>query len=264
MSQWSENTKELLAAIFEVQANVGPVKKNATNPHYKSHYATLDSVWATLAPHLAEQGLVVAQTGSHNVHGATLITECRHVDTGQFVRSELPLYGGKTDPQGVGSAMTYARRYALCAMFGLMLADDDGNAASSPPKQHQRPTQSNPAPRATQNTNPAPNRAQNERGGVNPDFARSVITSLKTKPPTRMVVGEMTVQQAEDAKGLAIWRLDKAKTGGGKYAAKNLEEAQGDIDCLEAYLLAMEGGDYATSLPAGDNETEPPFAKDAV
>jgi len=144
--KWSDKADKLLLAMAEVQAKVGPVLKNAVNPHFKNRYADLSAVWHTLSEHLPDAGLVVTQGGAIRDGKPLLVTRISDANTGQWVESELPLDGGKTDPQGLGSAITYMRRYSLCAMFGLMTEDDDGEgAARRPEPQRQQPAKKAPA-----------------------------------------------------------------------------------------------------------------------
>lgn len=144
--EWSEQSDKITAALLECQRELGPVKKDAKNPHFKSSYASLNAVWETAAPVLHGHDLVVVQAPANGDGSDKLVTEIRH-KSGQWVRGVLRLNPTKDDPQGLGSAITYARRYSLCAMLGLMQEDDDGNAASAP-RQASRP--SAPKPKAKQ------------------------------------------------------------------------------------------------------------------
>lgn len=226
--KWSENTKELAEALASVQTSVGPVVKNATNPHFGSHYATLEAVWRTVYPLLADQGVIIVQGGSHNEYGATLITELRHIETGQWVQSEWPLYGGKTDAQGIGSAITYMRRYSLCAMLGLMLDDDDGNGGSRPPQRSQ-PRQQNNSPQRQQR--PVDSRPA-QQGRYDPN--RTVIVRFKPER-LEMPLCQMGYGDAEEALDCARWRIDHPGNNQ-KYRDKNIRDAQEDARQLEAYI----------------------------
>jgi hypothetical protein len=239
--RWSEKTGELVKALIGVQESVGPVTKNAVNPHFKSHYADLGAVWKAVATPLHDNGLLVTQTGAVVAGKPLLVTRVSHVGTGQWVEGEMPLDGGKTDPQGIGAAITYQRRYSLCALFGLMVEDDDGNAA--------RPT-----PRAAPQATPARPAAAPKAAPVDNIFAREVIVQLKGGVKKR-AINELEEQEAEDALNLAVWRLNNVKEG--KWADKNRKEAEADKLDLEAYIQALSGVGYATSLPAEDKE--PPF-----
>lgn len=108
----------------------GKVRKDETNPHFKSQYASLDAVIEAIQGALTEQGLAVLQdvTGAEN--GLEVVTTLLH-ESGEFIQLEpLPIPTVKNDAQGFGSAMTYGRRYQLMAFFKLAPADDDGQAAT--------------------------------------------------------------------------------------------------------------------------------------
>lgn len=128
----SEGICDLAKALTAVQASLTPAKRDSTNPYYNSTYADLSSVWESCRETLAKNGLCVIQGNSVGT-GNTLIVETILIhESGQWVQSELCLPLSKADPQGVGSAMTYGRRYGLAAIVGIVAdADDDGNAASA-------------------------------------------------------------------------------------------------------------------------------------
>ena len=126
----SENLADLAAALCAVQGELKPAIKQADNPFFKSKYVDLPGVWEAIRPLLAKNGLSVVQTFTASADGPTIVTTLMH-KSGQWVSSELFLKPAKSDPQGVGSAITYGRRYALAAMVGVVAdEDDDGNAAS--------------------------------------------------------------------------------------------------------------------------------------
>lgn len=123
----------LYTALLAFQRTVGPVKKDASNPAFRTKYATLQSVLETVDEPLSANGLVLLQRFGHDERGPVLITEIVHAATGDKVASELPVVSkDPTDPQKLGGAITYARRYSLLALLGLAPEDDDGNAASKP------------------------------------------------------------------------------------------------------------------------------------
>lgn len=126
----SDEINELAAALVKVQSELRGVAKEAENPFFKSKYVTLDGTWDAVRPHLADNGLAVVQTTEVVGQGAVLVTMLVHT-SGQWIRGDYPLNPVKTDPQGLGSAVTYARRYALQAILGVTAGDDDdGNAGS--------------------------------------------------------------------------------------------------------------------------------------
>lgn len=139
----SDTTKgTLYTAILNAQRAMGPVKKDATNPAFRTKYATLQSVLETVEVPLWDNGLLLLQRFDAGEGGPMLITEIVHAATGDRVASILPVVcKDPTDPQKIGGAITYARRYSLLALLGLSPEDDDGNSAAQPrPQPQPRPT----------------------------------------------------------------------------------------------------------------------------
>jgi hypothetical protein len=130
--QQSESINELAGALARAQSAIPPAPKAAWNPHFKSHYADLTSIWDACRLPLAENGLAVIQGIEPLVPDAIAVRTTLTHASGQWVTSLTPLLLSKQDMQGMGSAITYARRYALAAMVGVVAdLDDDGHAASS-------------------------------------------------------------------------------------------------------------------------------------
>lgn len=125
----SETIGKLAEALSKAQAKIKGATKDTANPFFKSKYADLASVWDACRDALTANGLSIVQTMGDGVGGVTVITTLAH-SSGEWIRGSLTLKPVKEDPQGVGSAITYARRYALAAMVGVAPEDDDGNAAS--------------------------------------------------------------------------------------------------------------------------------------
>lgn len=131
----SQEISKLATALVVVQAALKPVGKNAENPFYHSKYAPLVAVSEACRMLLAEQGLAVVQTPTGgDGHTISISTMLLH-SSGEWIRDTALYPLAKSDPQGVGSAITYARRYGLCAIVGIVTDDDDdGNGASDTPK----------------------------------------------------------------------------------------------------------------------------------
>jgi ERF superfamily len=128
----SPEINELAAALVAAQAEFSAVPKNSANPFFKSKYAALPDVVAHTAPVLAKHGLAVSQFIEGEYLPDGLITYLLH-SSGQYLAHTMRLHLPKDDPQGQGSAVTYARRYAYMAVLGLVAdEDDDGNRASAP------------------------------------------------------------------------------------------------------------------------------------
>jgi hypothetical protein len=125
----SQSIAKLAAALCKAQSQMEGAKKNSSNPHFKNSYADLESVWDACRKPLTDNGLAVIQAPEGEGDHVVLETMLVHT-SGEYISRRLPIRPTKNDPQGVGSAITYARRYALMAMVGLAPEDDDGEAAS--------------------------------------------------------------------------------------------------------------------------------------
>lgn len=128
--QQSESIKELATALCFAQAEMGGAVKDSNNPFFKSSYADLTSIIKALKEPFANHGLSYVQLPitSEGGKGIGVTTMLMH-KSGEWLQSEYLLPMVKADPQGAGSAITYARRYALQAMAGIPAVDDDGEAA---------------------------------------------------------------------------------------------------------------------------------------
>ena len=131
----SEHINELAAAIVKAQLALVPAVKDHVNPFFKSKYADLPSVWEA-ASSFRENGIAITQSPMDAPDEYIVLdTQLSHI-SGQWMRSRLKIRVAKNDPQGYGSALTYARRYALGCMTGIVTEeDDDGNAASMQQKE---------------------------------------------------------------------------------------------------------------------------------
>lgn len=120
----------LAAALSKAQGQVRGAKKDSANPFYKSSYADLSEVWSACREALTTNGIAVIQSPDGDTpENMALITTIAHA-SGEWMSGRYPIRAIKNDPQGIGSAITYARRYALAAMIGIASEDDDGEAAT--------------------------------------------------------------------------------------------------------------------------------------
>ena len=123
--------KGIYAALAAAQAEMGKAVKDTENPHFKSKYADLASVMDACMPALNKNGIAVIQPFvTDEISGRAVKTILIH-ESGETLECTIPLIFGKNDMQGLGSAMTYGRRYGLMAMAGIAPEDDDGNAAAA-------------------------------------------------------------------------------------------------------------------------------------
>ena len=118
----SDSLKKIAAALMLFHLKMENVKKDATNPFFNSKYATLSNILDAIKVPLEESGLIFSQFPDGQNGLSTIII---HADSGEFIESCYDMVPAKNDPQGRGSAITYQRRYALAAILGLNIDDDD-------------------------------------------------------------------------------------------------------------------------------------------
>lgn len=136
----SENINELAAALAKAQGAMKPAQFNKINPHFKSRFADLNSCMEACKQPLAENGLCIMQLPEQIEGKDVLVTMLAH-SSGQWITSEYPLLAARMDSQGFGSAMTYAKRYSLCALLGIVAdEDDDGEATMDHPSEKKAKT----------------------------------------------------------------------------------------------------------------------------
>ena len=124
----SQSIVNIAKALSQFQAKMGKVNKDATNPFFNSKYATLSNILDAIKMPLQESGLSFTQfpTGQNG-----LTTVLMHADSGEYMQTDYFMNPTKSDPQAQGSAISYMRRYALAAVLGLNIDDDDdANAAT--------------------------------------------------------------------------------------------------------------------------------------
>ena len=119
----------IAAAMAKAQGEITGAIKDSTNPHFKNDYADLASVSDACRPALSKNAIAVFQAPSAEGQKVTVTTLLAH-SSGEWIEADLTMTAQQNTPQGIGSCITYARRYALAAMTGVAPKDDDGNAAS--------------------------------------------------------------------------------------------------------------------------------------
>ena len=117
--------KELLSALANVKKEVGTLSKTATNPFFKSKYFDINSLIEQIEPLMEKNGLLLLQP----IEDGKVVSIIYHIETEMSINSEM-LLPNLQDPQKIGSAITYYRRYTLQSLLGLQAEDDDGNKAS--------------------------------------------------------------------------------------------------------------------------------------
>lgn len=124
----SESIKNLAASLCKAQAEMGGAVKDSKNPFFKSDYADLTSVIKAIKEPFANHGLSYTQFPTNDDGRIGVSTLLMH-ESGEYLEHSYTLPTTKADPQAAGSAITYARRYALQSIAGIPTADDDAESA---------------------------------------------------------------------------------------------------------------------------------------
>ena len=126
----STSVLKLLNKIAAIQANIGKLSKDTENDFFKSKYFDINKLVDTLQPFLVASKLILTQP---TINGSvySIITD---LETGESIESVLSLPPNETNPQKIGSCITYYRRYTLQSLLALQSEDDDGNKAAAKPK----------------------------------------------------------------------------------------------------------------------------------
>lgn len=145
--EMSDDISALAKVLPKAQSAMGEVFKNANNPAFKSKYADLAAVVEAVLPALNASGIALLQPSAYDngtgiVHVATMLMH----ESGQWMRCTLAMPLSKRDAHGVGSAVTYGRRFGLQAMSGVAPTDDDGNEAAKPQQERAEAKRADPKP----------------------------------------------------------------------------------------------------------------------
>lgn len=199
---------ELAAALAAAQGEIQGAPKTSVNPHFKSRYSDLSEVWAACRDALSKYKIAVVQAPQFDSEGAWLETHLIHV-SGQAVSGRFPLRPTKPDMQGFGSAISYAKRYSLASMVGVVSEeDDDGNAASqkhtTPPPPSQPPSKGAVVKAAPKTT---PNAAADTKGfdSKNPAHVDALFAELKK----RNITGQWQTNIVSAMPGRSFTDLEK-------------------------------------------------------
>lgn len=130
----STNISNLTKALAQFHALVGKISKDSKNPFFKSNYASLPHILTEVSDPLQQAGLVITQFPD----GDALTTMLIHAESGEYIASSYTMPVAKAnDPQALGSAISYARRYSVSSILSLKIDDDDANLASNLVKSQQ-------------------------------------------------------------------------------------------------------------------------------
>lgn len=215
----------LAAALSKAQQQMNPAKKDSKNPFLKSKYADLESCWEACRKALFDNELSIIQSPRFDSGQLFLDTTIVH-SSGEQKTGTLPVFFGEskgtTIMQSMGSALTYARRYGLCVLVGILTSDDDGllsspNAnATQPPQLPPQQIENKPKPQATQT---APLMMTGEQMalisgmvdqlGITPDQFSARLVQLFGFGDWH----KLTLDQAEKVRALLQARLAQQKAG---------------------------------------------------
>jgi hypothetical protein len=239
----SETTATLCAALVAAQAGLKPIAKDGKNPAFRSRYATLDGIMETVRPALAAHGLAVVQGVVHpetgeggRLVGIMLETRLLHT-SGEWLASVVPVPVAKGDAHGLGSALSYGRRYGISALLALSTdEDDDGNAAAKAPPAK---PQAKPAPAA-----PAPGQRLHDRVPTTPppegmSLAKANTVELKGQLLADMEDDRLDKLRAwaqDKGNGFILAAIDAIQASRQAADGSGLHAHEGDIDTLGGSL----------------------------
>ena len=203
--------KAISSALVKAQKEFGPALKSSSNPHFRSKYADLSACVEAVIDGLNNNGVFLMQSSHLCEDGVTVETVFIHESGEQISAGKLHVPASKQDAQGYGSALTYARRYALMAACGIAPEDDDGNAATRP-KQAEKPVEK-PAPKAEK----PPAKIEGKPGRwqitVKTDPAATPVEFVNIVSEATVLCLEQTTSQAEVMEVFKVNRalFDKVK-----------------------------------------------------
>ena len=214
----SDTITELAKSLVKAQADFGPLVKGSKNEFFRSKYSDLSAVMDVIRGPLHEHGLCFVQTNTPDEPGfITLETTLIHT-SGEWLQGCIRMPLAKNDPQGYGSAMTYAKRYALQAILGLASEDDDAESAtqrkspvgkSEPQKPPVTPPEPQVQPQGQETPITAPQRkklwAMMKEAGLNQDDAKAFYDRIAPKTATD---ASTFIDGFESL--LTVWKKDSA------------------------------------------------------
>lgn len=200
----SENINDIAAALAKAQAKLENVTKDRENPHFRARYATLAGVLDEVRPKLAAEGISILQAPV-NCEGQNIGVATRLLhSSGQWIETTVYVLPTKFDAQGVGSVLSYLRRYSLMALAGVGQEDDDGNAAVGRPQAH---PQANGATR-TAAAPPPPERPAHVNGAALPVHPEEDGATTQARQRVRMLIDRLDhqIKAAKNSIALdALW-----------------------------------------------------------
>lgn len=160
----SESVAAIAKALVAAQGEIKSVPKDSVNPHFKNRYASLEAVTEAVRPVLTKNGLALIQGGgvptsdeAGHVTAVSVETMLLHSPSGEWISGAVTMPLDKPTAQGVGSAVSYGRRYGLCSLLAIVTDEDDDGEHASAPRQSAPQASGNGTPR------PASNRPAGEK-----------------------------------------------------------------------------------------------------
>ena len=240
----SDSIAKISPALVAAQASFPPIVKDGKNPAFRSRYATLDGIMAAIRPALAAHGLAVVQGAIHpETDGAKLVglsVESVLVHTsGEWMATAVPVPVTKSDAHGLGSALSYGRRYGISALLALTTdEDDDGNAAARPQRQERQ------EPRQERQERPA--------APTPPPAGQRLHPSVPETPagPMSLAKAEAMTMRGQRLGDLDEERLDKLAAWASEKGNAAVHAAcQTILAAREAAMMADEVDQLPDSLP---------------
>jgi hypothetical protein len=229
----SESIGQLAQALAKAQKSYKPLKKESTNPYFNSKYADLAAVLESTKDALADNNLAVIQLSSYVDNKAVVRTVLAH-ESGEFILEDLALPNKKDDAQGIGSSLTYGRRYAYSSIVGVSADSDDDGAGATSGKSPENPT-----PKALPKVNQIP-----AKGKDNPRPAEEKKVEAKPQPaPAQEPAKEVAKQEEADPKP------DKQEWAAIQLRVRDLVEASnGQGEVLRNFIKRTAGTQDAKSV----------------
>ncbi len=251
----SENIANLAAALSVAQGQIQGAEKDASNPTFNSQYTTLSSVWNACRAVLSANGLSVVQNAEVLDGQVSVQTVLLH-SSGEYIDSTLAIRPEVNNAHGIGSAITYARRFALASMIGIAPADDDGNAASGKGTrtQERRP---DPIPEAKKVAEvPIPQHPENEEENTPESTTdaelntrwQDVVCHIGTNVPNKPVSKYLNVKLGDMKPAQIKWLHEKWIPTAGETAK--------DLALIAAVKAAVGEKDGAPENTAPTTETK--------
>lgn len=196
--------KNIASALVKAQKAFGPALKTNTNPHFRSKYADLSACVEAVIDALNSNGIALIQHTHECSDGVIVETMFLHESGESITSGKLHVPAAKQDPQGYGSALTYARRYSLMAACGIAPEDDDGNAASK--RRDPIPTTFRSSPTMGEMEGLPDDQKEHIR-----DLAMAVLAAVK-EDNARAAVEMIETENLDDSQKMSLWSILDSKT----------------------------------------------------